>query len=39
MYCVGDTVMCRNYTGVDEWVQAVMTQKLSPITYEVSKIR
>jgi len=34
-FCVGDVVMCRNYTGGDEWVQAVITQKLSPVTYDI----
>ncbi|CAI6349493.1 unnamed protein product [Macrosiphum euphorbiae] len=34
-YIVGDLVMCRNYTGGDEWVQAVILQKLSPVTYDL----
>lgn len=34
-YIVGDLVMCRNYTGGDEWVQAVITQKLAPDTYDL----
>jgi len=31
----GDLVMCRNYTGGGEWVQAVILQKLSPVTYDL----
>jgi len=27
--------MCRNYTGGDEWVQAVILQKLSTVTYHL----
>ncbi|XP_050065498.1 uncharacterized protein K02A2.6-like, partial [Aphis gossypii] len=32
---VGDLVMCRNYTGGNDWVLAVVTQKLSPVTYDL----
>lgn len=34
-YIAGDLVMCRNYTGGNEWVQAVITQKLSSVTYDL----
>jgi len=34
-YIVGDLVMCRNYTGGDDRIQVVVTQKLSPVTYDL----